>query len=330
MNADAPAADAAWKVVARSVRRTVRRTRNRWRAASPILLYHRVAEGFADPWSLCVSPANFREHLAVLAARGVRPLDALVDDVAGGRPRRAPVVTFDDGYADFADVALPGLRAYAIPATLFVVSGVLDALREFWWDDIERIVLVPSALPASLALDVGGAPFAWRFASDGDRRALYHALHRRLGRLAGAARTTALDALARWAGVGPGCRPTHRSLDAATLATVARDPRLTIGAHTVSHSYLGALPVDEQEREIVEGKCALEAIVGTPVRLFSYPHGDHEPETVACVRAAGFDAACGTDAEPVVGPVDRFDLPRIEVPNFPGTAFARWLDEWGG
>jgi len=330
MNVDAPAGDAAWNVVARSVRRTLRRTRNRWRAASPILLYHRVAEGFADPWSLCVSPTNFREHLAVLAARGVRPLDALVEDVAGGRPRRAPVVTFDDGYADFADAALPGLRAYGIPATLFVVSGALEASREFWWDELERVLLIPAALPPSLAIDLGGTCFAWDVATDRDRRALYHALHRRIGRLAGATRTAVLDAPAQWAGVAPGCRPTHRPLDAVTLAAVARDPRITIGAHTVSHSYLGALPADEQEREIVGGKRALEAIVGAPVRHFSYPHGDHEPETVACVRAAGFDAACGTDAEPVVGPVDRFDLPRIEVPNFPGTAFARWLDEWGG
>jgi peptidoglycan/xylan/chitin deacetylase (PgdA/CDA1 family) len=330
MNADAPAAGAAWKVVARSVRRTVRRTRNRWRAASPILLYHRVAEGFADPWSLCVSPANFREHLAVLAARGVRPLDALVDDVAGGRPRRAPVVTFDDGYADFADAALPCLRAYGIPATLFVVSGALGGRREFWWDDLERIVLVPPTFPASLEIDVGGTPFTWQRDRDGDRRALYHALHRRIGRLAGATRRVVLDVLGRWAGFAPVCRPTHRPLDGAALEAVARDPRVTIGAHTVSHSYLGALSTDEQEREIVDAKGALEAIVRAPVRHFSYPHGDHEPETIACVRAAGFDAACGSDAEPVVGPVDRFDLPRIEVPNFSGAAFARWLDEWGG
>jgi peptidoglycan/xylan/chitin deacetylase (PgdA/CDA1 family) len=330
MNADAPAVDAAWKVVARSVRRTVRRTRNRWRAASPILLYHRVAEGFSDPWSLCVSPANFREHMAVLAARGVRPLDALVDDVADERPRRAPVVTFDDGYADFAEAALPCLRAYGIPATLFVVSGALDGARELWWDDLERIVLVPETLPASLALDLDGIPFAWRFEIDGDRRALYHALHRRIGRLAGAARMELLEALARWAGVAAGCRPTHRALDAATLAAVARDPRVTIGAHTVSHSYLGALSADEQQHEIVDAKRTLESIVRAPVRHFSYPHGDHEPETIACVRAAGFEAACGTDAEPVVGPVDRFDLPRIEVPNFGGAAFARWLEEWGG
>jgi len=210
------------------------------------------------------------------------------------------------------------------------VSGALGAAREFWWDELERIVIVPATLPPSLAIDLGGTRFAWDRAVDGDRRALYHALHRRIGRLAGVARTAVLDTLAQWAGVAPGCRPTHRPLDAATLATVARDPRITIGTHTVSHSYLGALPFDEQAREIVGGKRAIEAIVGVPVRHFSYPHGDHEPETVACVRAAGFDAACGTDAEPVVGPVDRFDLPRIEVPNFGGAAFARWLEEWGG
>jgi len=329
MTADAPRAAPAWKAMARSIRRTVRRTRNRLRGASAILLYHRVAEGFPDPWSLCVSPANFRAHMDVLAARGVCPLDALVDDTGAGRRLRAPAVTFDDGYADFHAAALPILRAHGIPATLFAVTGTLDGGREFWWDELERI-LAPAALPAALAIDAGGAPFAWTFAIDGDRRALYHALHQRVGRLPGAARAHVLEGLARWAGVAPACRATHRPLTAQELAAVACADGVQIGAHTVSHSYLGALASDEQAHEVVESKRMLEEITRRPVRHFAYPHGDHEPETVAYVRAAGFAAACGTDRAPVVGAVDRFDLPRIEVPNLSGRAFARWLDEWSG
>ena len=84
--------------------------------------------------------------------------------------------TSDRFQRDFADAALPCLRAYAIPATLFVVTGALDGAREFWWDDLERIVLVTESLPASLAVEVGGTPFTWRFDHDGDPRVLYHAL----------------------------------------------------------------------------------------------------------------------------------------------------------
>ena len=323
----AHSADGGWKGVARSLRRTVRRTRHRLRGGSVILLYHRVAEGIPDPWSLCVGPANFAAQMAVLAARGVRSLDALVDEP--GNRRREPVVTFDDGYADFHSAALPVLRAYDVPATLFVTTGTLGGGREFWWDELERI-LASATLPPSLATDLGGSPFEWTFASDGDRRTLYHALHQRVGRLPGPTRLRVLDALARWAGVAPECRATHRPLGEAEVAAVAREARIGIGAHTVSHSYLGALPATEQQREIDESRRTLETITGRKLRHFSYPHGDHEPETIEAVRRAGFASACGTSCEPVVGAVDRFDLPRIEVPNLSGPAFARWLDEWGG
>jgi len=322
--------DTTLKAIVRSVRGTMRRTRNRIRRASVVLLYHRVAEGFPDPWSLCVAPAHFREQTAVLASRGVRSLDALVDDLAAGRRHRAPAVTFDDGYADFASAALPSLREAGIPVTLFVTTGALGAEAEFWWDELERTVLAPPTVPETLALEIGGDPFSWSFADDGDRRALYHALHQRVGRLGGAPRGRVLADLRRWAGVAAACRPTHRPLAEAEVAVVAADPHVQIGAHTVSHSYLGALPLAEQHDEIHASKRTLESITGRPVLHFSYPHGDHAPETITCVRQAGFRLACGSACAPIAGEVDPFDLPRVEVPNLDGAAFAHWLDEWVG
>jgi peptidoglycan/xylan/chitin deacetylase (PgdA/CDA1 family) len=330
MTMDALATHGGWREMARSVRRTMRRTRNRIRRSSVILLYHRVAEGFADPWSLCVSPANFHEQMALLAARGVCPLDDLLDELAAGRRPRSVVVTFDDGYADFCSAALPVLRAHDVPATLFVTTGTLGGGAEFWWDELERIVLIPTVVPDTLSIEVGTDAFSWTRGANDDRRALYHGLHQRLGRLDGAARAHALADLRRWAGVDAACRATHRPLSAAELAAVAREPRVQLGAHTVSHSYLGALAGDEQAREIAESKRSLEAIAERSIEHFSYPHGDHEPETIARVRAAGFRVACGSACAPVMGEVDPFDLPRVEVPNFPGRAFARWLDDWAG
>jgi peptidoglycan/xylan/chitin deacetylase (PgdA/CDA1 family) len=327
---DLRARDGGWKATARSVRHAVRRTRSRLRRQSVILLYHRVAEGVSDPWSLCVSPANFAAHLAVLAARGVRTLDALVDDLAHDRRPRTAVVTFDDGYADVATTALPALRAHGVPATLFVTTGPVVEGGEFWWDELERIVLAPSSLPDAVDLPIGPERFAWSFAADGDRRAFHRALHRRLGGLPGAARASALAALRTWAGVDAAARDTHRPLAPDDLRAIAREPSMTIGAHTVSHSYLGSLPDDEQAREITDSKRTLETLVGRTIAHFSYPHGDHEPRTMAHVRAAGFRVACGSACAPVARGVDHFDLPRVEVPNLAGAAFARWLDEWVG
>lgn len=327
---DLRASDGGWKATARALRHAVRRTRSRLRRQSVILLYHRVAEDVADPWSLCVSPASFREQLAVLAARGVRTLDALVDDLAHDRRPRAAAVTFDDGYADVATTALPALRAYGVPATLFVTTGPVAEGGEFWWDELERIVLAPPSLPDVLDVPVGPERLAWSFAADGDRPSLYRSLHRRLGRLPGAPRAAALAALRAWAGVEDGRRDTHRPLAPDEIAAIARDPSMTIGAHTVSHSYLGSLADDEQAREIAGSKRTLEALAGRAIEHFSYPHGDHVPATLAHVRAAGFRIACGSACAPVAGDVDPFDLPRVEVPNLGGPAFARWLDEWVG
>ncbi|HXJ36099.1 MAG TPA: polysaccharide deacetylase family protein [Candidatus Eisenbacteria bacterium] len=316
------------RAMARSIRRTARRARSRLRRASVVLLYHRVAEGFPDPWSLCVSPANFREQMLVLLGRDVVTLDTLAGDVVAGRRRRSVVVTFDDGYADFEAAALPVLHELELPATLFVTTSGLDGEAEFWWDELERIVLASPSVPDTLFLEIGGGPFSWSRETDGDRRALHLALHRRIGRLPGQERQRTLRELRTWAGADARPRATHRPLSSSELAAVARDGLVRVGAHTVSHSYLGGLASDEQAREVRASKERLEAIVGTPVEHFSYPHGDHTPDTIALVRAAGFRIACGSACKPVTARADVFDLPRVEVPNLPGEEFERWLDEW--
>ena len=220
--------------------------------------------------------------------------------------------------------------APAHPDDAFVTTGGLDGDGEFWGDGLERIVLAAPALPATLVVPIGETRFRWAFATDGDRRALYLALHRVLGRRAAATRAAALDALRHWAGVDARSRETHRPLSETELAAVGADPLVSVGAHGVSHSYLSALDIDEQRHEIDASKARLERVLGRAIEHFSYPHGDHAPATVEHVRRAGFRVACGTASEPVTGGADVFDLPRVEVPNLDGPAFARWLDEWVG
>jgi peptidoglycan/xylan/chitin deacetylase (PgdA/CDA1 family) len=109
----------------------------------PVLLYHSVSDAEAarnDPWSIRV--ADFRADMEAVVASGRTPLTCtrLGQALKGEAeiPPRSVLVTFDDGFADFADVALPILTSMGIAATLFVTtawvgeSGMLSpaALRD--------------------------------------------------------------------------------------------------------------------------------------------------------------------------------------------------------
>jgi peptidoglycan/xylan/chitin deacetylase (PgdA/CDA1 family) len=91
-----------------------------------VLCYHSVACGWDN--AVSVEPADFDKHCALLARRGrVAPLSAIAERLAAGSepPRGLDVLTFDDGFADFAEVAVPILRKHRLPATMYVVAGSL-------------------------------------------------------------------------------------------------------------------------------------------------------------------------------------------------------------
>jgi peptidoglycan/xylan/chitin deacetylase (PgdA/CDA1 family) len=95
----------------------------------PILLYHSVSSTpsrYIAPFA--VSPADFRRHLACIVEHGCTPLTvsdfvAAANDHAFDLPERPVIVTFDDGYVDFFDVALPMFLEYGIPSTIYITTG---------------------------------------------------------------------------------------------------------------------------------------------------------------------------------------------------------------
>lgn len=107
-------------------------------AALRVLCYHAIADlsGDAVMEQYGVPPDAFREQLATLRRSGYRFVtgDEVVRflDGAAGLPRRAVLITFDDGYADLAERAHPLLEAHGIPAVVFAVSGRLGATSD--WD----------------------------------------------------------------------------------------------------------------------------------------------------------------------------------------------------
>jgi peptidoglycan/xylan/chitin deacetylase (PgdA/CDA1 family) len=134
-----------------------------------------------------------------------------------------------------------------------------------------------------------------------------------------------LDQLFTWANASPEGRPSNRILSPEELISVEDGGLLDIGAHSVTHPVLSALPIAAQRDEITQCKFQLEEILGHTVSDFCYPHGAYTAETIALVRSAAFTSACSVASRPVRPDADPFQLPRIHARNWNGEEFGRQL-----
>lgn len=102
-----------------------------------ILLYHRIADIQEDPFLLSVSQKNFMDQVRWLKRNTevVSLLELLCQLENGGIKKNCVCLTFDDGYADNFYKALPILKQFKAPATIFVTSGMVNKKEPFYWDE---------------------------------------------------------------------------------------------------------------------------------------------------------------------------------------------------
>lgn len=322
------------------------------RFGATILLYHRVAEAESDPQLLCVTPARFAEHLEALRQEYYPlSLGALVAGLREGVvPANVVVVTFDDGYADNFTHALPLLKRYDVGATMFVASDYLSGAREFWWDDLEQMLLSPATMPGRWRLNVAGEAFVFEAGGTCDEYRVEAAVHRgwsvaraddptpahrayrelfaRLRPLRDKERRGVLEELSLILGRRCAIRPTHRPLTAGELIDLANSELIEIGGHTETHPVLSQLSVEAQAQEIRGCRATLEGLVGRSLHAFSYPFGtrhDYTPATTELVRNAGFRYACSNFPGMVSAGSDCFQLPRMLVRGWDGDTLLKRL-----
>ncbi len=310
--------------------RTITRALKQITQRGIILMYHRVSDvsDGTDPWSLCVSPTHFEEHLQVLSRQAhAIPLAHLTQSFKRTRKRQV-AITFDDGYADNFYNARPLLEKYGHPAVFFIVSGAIDSQREFWWDELEQIILMSDRLPHTFDLTIGKTKHHWDIQTTTDRCKLYSALWEILSKLGGSQRREALLHVAQWANHLFCSRKSHLPMSSYELRSLAKGALFEIGAHTVSHPWLSRLPALEQEQEIANSKQYLEDLTNKPVHRFSYPHGDQSDETWKIVQRLKFSSACTVVQEAVMPNTNPLLLPRFTVSNWNGLDFEKNLLNW--
>ncbi len=281
------------------LRKALGRLKRRFKPGGVILVYHRVASLQSDPYSLAVSTDHFAQQLDHLAhtCHPMRLLDLIAAVQHGALPHRAVAVTFDDGYCDNYQNAYPLLASARIPATIFVISDMINSRQEFWWDDLQRILLLSARIPSHLQMTILGRSFEWQLDSAEHRQRAHNAIYKLLKPLFPQERHTILEHLANWADVPAAGRGDYRAMTRTELSELSNSGLIEIGGHTRLHPQLSALPVDEQRAEIVGGRQRLEELIGKPIETFAYPYGettDFTDETAEVVCSAGFRAALTT------------------------------------
>lgn len=294
-----------------------------------VLLYHRVVNLDSDPQLLAVSPQHFEEHMRFLKENF--PV-LRFEDNWGKVDAPSVVISFDDGYIDNYLYAKPVLEKYQIPATVFVASGNIGSYTEFWWDDIERMVLLNNHLPSQYNIETSNGSLMMNFTDSESIFASYIELHPLLKSLQVEERDAVIQEMGKKLLPDLGHRPLFRTMSEEELREMDRSPYITIGGHTISHTALSIQSVEEQKKEIFKSKARLESILGHDITTFSYPFGgrhDYNRESVRIVREAGYNkAASNFPGQIHSGNRNSYEYPRQLVRNWDIDTFQKKLAEF--
>lgn len=282
------------------------------RARLSILIFHRVLPRPDPLFPGEIDAAQFDAICAWIKGWfNVLPLDEAARRLReGALPERALAITFDDGYADNHDVALPILLKHGLVCTFFVATGFLDGGR--MWNDtviesVRRTPLPRLDLRGVCGMDLG----IHALESPQGRRAAIDQVIGGIKYMAPAERQAVVDAIAARA---QAALPGDLMMSSEQVRGLHR-AGMQIGGHTVSHPILARLERHAARDEIEAGKKKLEALIAEPVRLFAYPNGkpveDYTGEAVSLAKELGFEAAVSTAWGAAGAAADPFQLPRF-------------------
>jgi peptidoglycan/xylan/chitin deacetylase (PgdA/CDA1 family) len=257
---------------------------------------HRDAE-FQPNHHLEVAPEFLRAMLAHLRARNI---DIITMDEVHARlverdfSRRFACFTLDDGYRDNRDYALPVMREFDAPMTVYVASDFAEGIGRLWWIALEMVI----ARTAAIEITIGGAALRLDTSTPSAKQAVFDRLHDWLRSLPGEHDIQReIGSLCVRYGVDEAaiCRELCMSWD--ELKPFAADSLVTIGAHTITHCNLARQTEATASQEMAVGRARIEEALQRPVIHLAYPYGDKiaaGPREFALARAAGFKTAVTT------------------------------------
>lgn len=264
-----------------------------------VITYHRVLEDdhTFDPYELgmCTRKRDFEAQLQLLKQYfDIRKANDVIAACHAGDALSKPTVsiTFDDGYLDNYDVALPILRELELQATLFVATGDLGSAQMLWWDRV--IFAIHQASAASLDLrgfEIPGCDRPIALSPQHKKQALESLLNG-LWAASYSSCINAVGEVERQLGVSGDSKWAPR-MGPEQLRAFSNEG-MEIGAHSINHHDMSDLDEASLQHELREPKRALEALLDVPVTGLAYPAGRYSDAVIAASKSAGYDYAMST------------------------------------
>lgn len=260
------------------------------------LAYHNVDAGI------------FASHAAFLAnqAQVVGLESFLYGNVSRDLSKPLITITFDDGYAAFAENIVSILARYNLPATWFVPTAAIGTDRIYWFDRLRTAILF------SKRDEIQFEGKKWELRS-WNRKYVAAAISGAIKKKHPDEQQPLIDRVIGHLGEAPASE-LKRFQPASTKQLRSLDPDLiTIGSHSSTHSQLSQLTKNALTSELVDSKRRLEDWTQRPVLHFAFPSGDFNAEIVGAVRDAGYISGWTTEPRFRQRTDDRYAMPRVSI-----------------
>lgn len=282
--------------------------------AQIILTYHRVfSEAPRYPYdpAMYVTAATLEMHIQELSELFEF---VSVDEILGdGKVRgRRCAITFDDGWLDNYTNALPVLRRFHVPATVFIPFGMIETDRRFWFHEIWEIVRQVSGTQH----EYGAVQHFAREVSEWKRQTFgIDAVCELIGCLKHRSADQLDEVVARaYHKLGLQQDSTPYLVNWEQIREMGAEG-VRFGSHGLYHYILPRIARDLKLNEVHGSYAMLERLNAPISHVFCYPNSDWDAESVACVKEAGYAGAVGGDLG-YVGPQSHpFVLNRIPLHN---------------
>ncbi|MEP0942296.1 MAG: polysaccharide deacetylase family protein [Rhizobiaceae bacterium] len=256
---------------------------------------------FAPNAHLTIHPEFLRSVIELLQQRDIDIIDLdeacqRIENPTLDR-RRFAVITFDDGYQDTLHHAVPVLKQFDLPYTVYLAPGLIEGTADLWWEAVEALVNQQPRIALQMVGSKSG-PKELNCSTRAEKNESFNFLMKYL--------INDVSELDQARVVRELCWLYKIDLEALNKSQIMsweqvhrliKDPKCTIGAHTLNHRALARLTPEQARDEVTQGAMVMASELGHRPEHFAYPYGYRAAagrRDFAMLKELGFKTAVTT------------------------------------